>query len=98
MAFKVGDNIFWRVGTTAGEGIFVGELNRAKDVLVIGIGASLVEIDAADCSPTGGGSDSASIFMAPSKSVVSGAWVAPRGKRFGGTRAGATAIAPRPVR
>ena len=54
-SYKVGDVVFWRLGPTAGEGMFIGHLKRDTAVLVMVVQGSGVEIDAADCSPTGRG-------------------------------------------
>jgi hypothetical protein len=46
----VGDILFWTLGTTAGEGMFIGKLAASPDALVLIVGQQPVEIDAADCS------------------------------------------------
>jgi len=55
--YKVGDMVFYSCSnhTVAGEGMFIGRLKAAPDILILIIGATAVETEAEHCAPIGSG-------------------------------------------
>jgi hypothetical protein len=54
--YQVGDVVQWVLGSTTGEGYFIGhrKANKSGQILVLATAAEVgIEIDAEDCHPTG---------------------------------------------